>query len=112
ARRPAGSTDSGAKAPPKETHASPDAAGAAPEKGTAPGGPTAQPRPSRTTPGGSGLAAILIQNRTKTGKQKSLEGEGAVPEQTRSPTGSFDLLEVTAVGGAPVPGSSPGSNSG
>lgn len=89
ARRPAGSADTGGEEPltPSEAAVS---------------GPAAPPRPARTTPGGSGLAALLMQNRAKTGKQKILESEGAVPERTRSPTGSFDLLDITAVGGAGV----------
>jgi hypothetical protein len=48
------------------------------------------------------LAALLIQNRAKTGQQKVLEPDGATPSQPQSggSSGSFDLLEVTAVGGA------------
>jgi hypothetical protein len=87
--------------PPKDPVAPPYPPVAVPEKGVA-GATSAPPRPTRTTPGGSGLAALLIQNRTKTGKHKILEGEGAVPDRTRSPTGSFELLDVTAVGGSPL----------
>ncbi len=57
-------------------------------------------RPTRPTPGGSALAALLTQNRAKTGRADGGDGSGPVPNPTRSThsSGSFDLLDITAVG--------------
>ena len=59
---------------------------------------------------GSALAARLLQNRTKSGKQKTLEGaasDRAVTERPRPSSGSFDLAEPTTVDASAPRGSHP-----
>lgn len=80
---------------------------------------SAAPRPVRTTPGSGGLAALLMQNRAKSGRHR-LDGEPApVGDRTNQgsgnrgsgnrSSGSFDPLETTAVGEQPDPEAGPAS---
>jgi hypothetical protein len=65
------------------------------------------PRPARLTPGSSGLVTLLAQNRPKTGKTATTPGSGddRGASDARTPSGAFEsgafeLLDITAVGGA------------